>query len=553
MRSVLGKKWIINNEDLLLPIFERITKNRPHQSLKDIPLHDSGLLPGIEKALKRIQKAIDNKERIIIFGDYDVDGITGTAILFDILKRLNAKVSFRLPNRMEDGYGLSTKFLRDFKENRINLLITVDCGISCAKEVEKFAHNKIDTIITDHHTIPENLPEKAVSIVHPKLPNSNYPFKELTGAGVALKLAQALIKKHLPDEEKALTDHYIQLAALGTVADMGPLLDENRAIVKQGLQNLKATSWYGLKELLRNSKIDRNNELTSQTIGFRLAPRINAAGRIGDPYKALFLLLQGKDSPKLKQLGTELENLNLERQRMTYQAIFQAQDVLDKYQQLPNIIVLEHPDWHVGILGLIAGRLVEKYSRPVLIMQDQGDSLTGSARSLNNINITSILTSVSENLESFGGHSGAAGFSLKKSQLPKFKKAIEKVANKQIKASELTPILEIDCTVNMKEMTDELITQLNELKPFGIQNQKPKFMLKNISPNFISQVGREKRHLKFSAYKDDKNIDVIGFNLGEHISSIKTYKSIDLVFELEKNYFNGREKLQFKALDFRQT
>lgn len=547
--SVIGKQWEIINTEPTASTYEKIIQNRaikPEDELHEY--HDPFLFEDMEKSVSRILQAIKDKERIIIFGDYDVDGISSAAILVHILQKLKATVSYRLPNRVKDGYGLSEKFITEFIENNIGLIITVDCGISCADLITKAKEGGVDTIITDHHNIPANHPEDAHSIIHPKLKGTAYPFPELTGSGVAFKLAHALILKALPEEN---IEDYVDLASLGTVADLGPLTDENRLIVKRGLKALQSSKWHGLKHLLEKAHGDPST-VKASTIGFRIGPRINAAGRIGDPYIPLQLLLQAPQSPKISEFSEKLESLNKQRQDMTAQAIQEAQAHFAD-QATPLILVASHPDWHVGILGLIASRLVEKYSRPAIIMQDLGDTLVASARSPEFFSIIEAITAAGEHLITFGGHAGAAGLSLKKSQLPAFKEKILAFAAEKLKDHPLRPTIKIDCELPHHEISLDLIDQLSHLEPFGIGNLEPVFIIKNLEPVFAKAVGKTQDHLTFSFNTPQAEFKVIGFNLAEHIDLIRQHRKIDLVCQLEKDSWKGRISLKVRAIDFSPT
>lgn len=545
--SILGKKWIIKNTSSNLSTFEKILENREVTLHEELTLHDPYLFKDMEKAVARIEQALNNQERIIIFGDYDVDGITAAAILVHTLKKLNANASYRLPNRLKDGYGLSEKFIDEFIEKDVKLIITVDCGISCYDAIKKAKENGIDAIITDHHTIPKNIPEHAVAIIHPKLDN-NYPYRELTGAGVSLKLAQALLK----DEQELFTS-LIDLASLGTVADLGPLTGENRFIVKKGLEVLAQTKWVGLKKIMNMALVKESDELDTNTIGFRIAPRINAAGRIGDPYIALSLLLEESENDKVNLLGTRLENLNIERQQMTETALHEAIESLQMEHNDPPILIAEHPDWHVGILGLIASKLAEKYGRPAIIMQDFGDMLVASGRSPGYFNITEALEFCKEYLVSYGGHAQAAGFNLKKENLINFRAKLYQYAIQKMQNIDTKPVLEIDCELSENEMHLDFLTEIEQLKPFGIANKTPTFLIHKVQPLFVDQVGKSREHLKFSIKSENKNIDVIAFQMGQYADEIRDHRQIDLVFHLDRNKWNDRENLQIRALDFRKS
>jgi len=555
--SVLGKKWILKKESLDKPILDVLLENRgmtPADLDEGLIMHDPFWMKDMEKTVKRIMKAIEDKERIIIFGDYDVDGLTSAAILFHALKRLNATHSVRLPNREKDGYGLSKKFIDEFIKLKIKLVITVDCGISCAEEIAYASQNGIDVIITDHHAIPEKFPQKAFSINHPKQQDCNYPFKELTGAGVALKLAHALLSHNLgEDSAKREIEELIELAAMGTIADLGIVQGENRLIVKRGLENLSKTKHPGLKILKEISRL--SDEITTSSIGFQLAPRINAAGRIGDPYSALKLLI-GSDENVLQKYGLELEELNQKRQKMTMDGFETA---LEKFQnlksenELPYILVAENPEWHVGILGLLASKLAEEFGRPAVIMQDLGETLVGSARSIEAFNLIEAIADSKDKLLAFGGHKEAAGFTIKKENLEAFKKNIQAYAKENLKDKDLRPTLNIDCEIPEKEISEKLINEIHQMKPFGIKNPKPLFLLKNIKPTFIETVGRNRDHIKFDAEKKGKKFKAIGFRLGKFADEMRKHRSIDLACYVEMNEWNNSKNLQLEIVDFQKS
>ncbi|MFC1615514.1 single-stranded-DNA-specific exonuclease RecJ [Patescibacteria group bacterium] len=551
--SFQNRKWIIKNLNTQKSAYQKVLENRGNLNFdKNVKLHDPFLFGDMEKAIDRIHKAIKSNERIIVFGDYDVDGISGTAILVHLLKELGAQVSYRIPNRVKDGYGFTEKFIQEFIENDVSLVITVDCGISCHKEIKKAASQGIDFIVTDHHQVPAEIPKHACAILHPGMPKTKYPFKDLTGSGVAFKLAQALIIKNYPPEKsQELFEEYIDLASLGTVADLGPLLNENRYIVKRGLEILKKTKWIGLRQIMEMANVTSDN-IDTNTIGFQIGPRINAAGRIGDPYIALSLLLQKEKSNKTFELSKKLEQLNRERIELTYDALEEAEEqILKNHDQLPEILIAEGPDWHVGIVGLVAGRLAERYGRPSIIMQDFGDTLVASARSLEFFDITQALRECQDLLETFGGHAQAAGFGLKKENLEKFKKRISIYTKKQLKEIELKSILDIDCEIKPEEISFDLLENLKKLEPFGVANQKPKFLLANIEPFFVDQVGKEAKHLRFKVNINNQEFTVIAFSMGHHADSIRQRRNVDIAFHLNRNVWNNRETLQLQALDIR--
>jgi len=547
--SALGKKWVLKKERLDEPILDVLLENRGMTAAdldEGLLMHDPFLMKDMKKTVKRIKQAVEKKERIMIFGDYDVDGLTSAAILFHALKRLNATHSVRLPNREKDGYGLSKKFIDEFIALKIKLVITVDCGISCAEEIAYASQNGIDVIITDHHAIPDKFPDKAFSINHPKQKKCKYPFKELTGAGVALKLAQALLK----NEE---TESLIELAAMGTIADLGIIQGENRLIVKKGLENLSKTKHPGLKILKEIARL--SDEITVSSIGFQLAPRINAAGRIGDPYSALKLLI-GSDETALYKYGHELEELNQKRQKMTTDGLETALESfknLKAKNAIPYILIAENPNWHVGILGLLASKLAEEFGRPAIIMQDLGETLVGSARSIEAFNIVDAIASAKEYLMAFGGHKEAAGLTMKKENLEKFKQILLAHAEEKLKDKDLRPTLNIDCEISGAQIDEKLISEIHQMKPFGIKNPKPLFLIKNIKPAFIETVGRNKDHIKFEAETKEKTVKAIGFRLGKFTDDIRTHKSIDVACYVEMNEWNNSKNLQLEIVDFQKS
>lgn len=593
--SVLGKKWVLKTETPAKPILDILLENRGILSDEEKKLfldeddsktfHDPFLMKDMLRTVDRIMEAVSKQEKIIIFGDYDVDGITSAAIMYHTLKHFGADCEIILPNREKDGYGLSKKFIDEFVSANINLIITVDCGVSCEKEILYAKLKGIEVIITDHHSIPESLPE-AFSINHPKLPDSEYPFKDLTGAGVALKVAHALFIHNFGEEQAGKEiENLIELAALGTIADIGIAQGENRLIIKRGLKNLLNTSYPGLRILKEFAGIQTDAqqqsrpgitppatkartspaahmkpglnfpdpEITALTVGFQIAPRINAACRIGDPYCALTLLIS-EDEKELYECGKRLEELNQKRQKMTEETFF---EVFDKFEHmrndgnLPYILIAESENWHVGIIGLAASRLVERFGRPAIIMQDLGDTFTASARSIEGFNITEAIGNFKDLLIAFGGHQEAAGFSIKKENLKKFKEELEAYTSKTLKDKDLRPALFIDCALDEKHINEDLIKDIWKLKPFGVRNARPLFMIRNVKPHFVEVVGKNGGHVKFTAEIEKSNFPVIGFKLGEYTDFLKNSDNLDIACHIDFNVWNGKKTLQLEVVDFR--
>ncbi|MFO0780375.1 MAG: single-stranded-DNA-specific exonuclease RecJ [Candidatus Gracilibacteria bacterium] len=558
--SVLKKNWQIRNEDHNLSITEKLLANRGIGDQGSIQtylypnykkgFHNPFLMKDMDKAVDRIKKAVQRQEKIIIFGDYDVDGISGTAILYNTLKIMGARISYRLPHRVKDGYGLSNAFIEEFIKLGVNVAITVDCGISCKSQID-LAHNYgIDVIVTDHHTIPEQIPDKAYAILHPLQPGDEYPFKGLTGAGVAYKLASALITDNFKGGER---DEYLfallDLASMGTIADIGPIRDENRIIVKYGLEALKTTRWSGLQHLKNLAGILPEEKLTVGTIGFKIGPRINAAGRIDHPYYALQLLLS-EDNEKGKLLAEHLEKLNQSRQQMVTKAMEEAETQYTD-RRSNKIFVAWSPDWHVGILGLIAGKIAEKYGIPAMIMQDFGDYLVASARSQETFNVVDALTANRDYLEHFGGHAQAAGFNIRKNRLEDFVRNMEEYAEKHmVKDQGEKQSLTIDCEIQADDINESLMKFMDQMEPFGVGNEQPLFLVRNVKHNYLKRVGKESNHLSFLAQTGFKKFSTIAYKMGEFADVMGQAQAIDLACYLDRNEWKGKHQIQFRAVDF---
>lgn len=562
--SVLGKNWKIKNEDKSLNVAEKVLANRSLTDKGQVDeflnlsfkkgMHNPFLMKGMDRAIERSKEAIKRKERIMIFGDYDVDGISGTAILVHAFKLMGGRVSYRLPHRVENGYGLSNEFIEEFADLGVKVLITVDCGISCKEQIDLAAQKGIDVIITDHHTIPQAIPDKAYAILHPRQPGCGYPFKGLTGAGVAYKLACALITDQCKAEQR---ENYIyallDLASLGTVADLGPLVDENRIIVKYGLQALRNTRWHGLEYLKELAGIEEGSKIDINTIGFCIGPRINAAGRIDSPYYALQLLLYEEPNEKAKLIATHLENLNRKRQKMVADALEELENRVKDDQDSNSIIMAWDPGWHVGILGLLAAKCVEKHNAPTVIMQDLGNELVGSSRGPEWFDLVEALTEHKKLLKTFGGHTQAAGFTVAKENLEEFSRSMHYYAKEKLEHTNWQPIVEIDCELKDNEIEEGLVNFLEQLEPFGIGNEQPVFLLRDLAVDDVRKVGKEQNHLHFKAHTPTKRLSVIGFRLGEHEPYLRDNRRIDLVCYLERNEWKGMSKLQLRALDMKRA
>ncbi len=501
-------------------------------SLND--LHDPFLLKDMDRAVSRIKKAISNKEKVLIFGDYDVDGVSASAILIKYFASIGFYVDYYLPNRYIDGYGLTNEVI-DKVKNKYNpsLIITVDCGISCYKEVAYAKTQGIEIIVTDHHDIPEILPDTIV--VNAKLPNQKYPFSQLCGTGVAFKLVQAL--SGLEEAKK-----YLGICAVATIADIVPLVDENRAIVYWGLKNLEQTLPQGVKMLLKDNKLGFNASATD--IAFRLAPKINAAGRMGDPTVALKLYLK-EDKKVLKYTIEDLNNQNLQRQALCNKVYEDASKRLktinlSKY----NAIVLFSKDWDSGILGIVSARIASEYNKPTVLFSEVGDELKGSARSINDINICETISNIKEVVEAFGGHKMAAGLTIKTKHFNSFIRSLNDELQKNYTPDDYLPRKEYDFKIDAVEINEKLIADLEVLEPCGCGNPKPLFCLTFDKVN-VSSMPNHPNHINILS----KNFNIVAFNSSSYSNLLKNSTEQNIIVELQMSEFKGKKYLKGVAKD----
>ena len=495
----------------------------------------------MEIAVKRIIKAIEDKEKIIIYGDYDVDGITSVTVLKSFLEERGITIAEYIPNRLEEGYGLNKKAVKEIADQKYNLMITVDCGISAIEEIEYANSLGIETIITDHHEPGNELP-KALAVIDAKRKDNTYPFRNLAGVGVVFKLIQA-ISIELGLEEKEYLK-YLDIVCIGTISDIVPLVDENRVIVKLGLKLVEQTKNLGLKEILESTGY---NKIDSTTISFGVAPRINACGRMGHQEEALKLFLS-KDKNEVIELTQKLNEYNRIRQEteknIYNEAIEQIEQIdLDKQ----HTIILMGKNWHHGVIGIVSSKITELYFKPSILLCEEGEEGKGSGRSIPGFDLYEALTECNELIEKFGGHSMAVGINVKKDNFEKFKEKFEEIA-KQKHIEEIVPILKIDALINLDEIDKNIVESLKELEPFGEENKMPLFAIKNLKIDSIRALS-EGKHLKLTL-KDNKNIiNAIGFNLGYMSNEYKIGDKIDVVGNLEINTFNGVDNIQINLKD----
>jgi len=498
-------------------------------------------LPDMHQAVGRVYRALLSGENIAIYGDFDADGITATALLVQGLSRLGGKVTPYIPHRLTEGYGLKTAALEKLYHQGVSLVISVDCGITAVTEVKRARRMGLDVIVTDHHT-PLDMAPPATAIINPKRTDSTYPFTELTGAGVALKLLQALLQSI--GKEKQLDDLY-DLVALGTVADMSPLLGENRYLVKQGLKLINSTPRLGIREMITQAGLTAGH-LDTESISWILAPRLNAAGRLAHAMTSYKLLMT--DSPKEAQgLSIWLEQKNSERQRLTTRVLNKAREQV-LAQGISPLLIASHQEFPPGVNGLVAGRLAEEFYRPAIVIKTGYEVSSGSCRSITEFNIIQALNQCRRLLSHFGGHSQAAGFTLPTRNLPRLQEALRQMATTQLEGVDLRPRLDIDAEANLSNLSGDTFQIMQKLAPFGRGNPLPSLLSRGVETVDCRTMGANGEHLRLKVRQGGKTWDAVGFKFGNYLAEVAP--TIDIVYNLEIDRWQGMEKLRLNILDF---
>jgi len=518
-------------------------------------LSDPFVFSQMQKAMERMKKAKKDKEKIAIFGDYDADGVTATALLVENLEKLGfADVIIYIPDRQLDGYGINAKAIENFAKEKVNLIITVDCGITSFEEVKKARDLGMDIIITDHHNLPEILPE-ALAIINPKAENNNENFKNLAGVGVAFKFVQALWQTFdLKNADQIKWS--LDLVAIGSVADCVPLLDENRILTRYGMVVLAKTRRAGLLEMFKVGRIviGENNIYDTQKISFQIAPRINAAGRI-DHASISYDLIMEKDLVKARGMALEIEAKNSQRQKITSEIVKEVKLIVEKLYQDKKYVLAQNENWTMGILGLVAGKISNEFNKPSIILQTQGDELAGSLRSIPQVDVFKLLGKCSELLIKFGGHSQAAGMRIKKDNLEKFEEKFSKLVEEEIGDRDLKPEILIDCEIKAEDINWDLLWELKKMEPFGEGNSEPIFLARDMVIEEIKLVGSNSKHLKFLLRGKDssaKVFDAIAFGFGNQVEEFRKDDQVEAVFSLNEDEWNGNKKIQLKIIDIRK-
>ncbi len=510
-------------------------------------LHDPYLLKDMEKAVERIFRARDNNEKITIYGDYDVDGITAIAILYKHLTEMGIEVGYYVPDRMQEGYGVNLEALDKIRAEGTSLIITVDTGITAVEECEYAKSIGLDVIVTDHHECKERIPA-VYAAIDPKQKDCSYPFKSLAGVGVVFKLIQALDGgKSLPD----LVEKYADLMCLGTVADISPLIDENRVIVTEGLKRFKGTKNVGLKALIDVSTNGKN--ITTSTIGYTIAPRINASGRLGCASRSVELFLTD-DGKKAAALAESLCEENTLRQQTEQKMFREAMEYLEEHPEVKedNVIVIPHKNWHHGIVGIVSSKITEKFYKPSILFAVDEEEAKGSGRSVNGFNLFGALEHCSDLLERFGGHELAAGLTIKAENIEAFRKKINECSQGEITETMLTPTILLDAAIKVPYITIDTVHDINRLQPFGVDNPIPSFAVRNIKIHKIS-VMSEGKHLRMTLLKDGKYLDSVGFGMGEYYQYLEEGDMIDVAFALDINDYKGFQNVQLILKDIKKA
>jgi single-stranded-DNA-specific exonuclease len=503
--------------------------------------HDPYLLKDMDKAVQRIKEAIENQDPILIYGDYDADGVSSTTVLMKTLTDLGANVDFYIPNRFTEGYGPNESAFRYAHESGIKLIITVDTGISAINEAKLAKELGVDLIITDHHEPGPVLPE-CLAIIHPKLEDSQYPFKDLAGVGVAFKLAHALYGQ--------VPEHLLEIAVIGTIADLVPLKDENRFIAKAGIQKLIRTNNIGLRALFKICSIDLTS-ITEETIGFSIGPRINAAGRLGDAAPAVQLLLT-EDQAEALELANEIDRLNRSRQAIVNEITEEAIEMVEKTFSIDQkVIVIGKENWNAGVVGIVASRLVDKYYRPTIVLTFDHEKGTakGSARSIDGFDLFQNLSLCRDILPHFGGHTAAAGMTLNLDDVVELRKRLNELATEQLSEEMLIPVTKLDGEFEIQEIQLDAVKEMLLLAPFGMENPKPKVLLKDAGISNYRKIGSEQNHLKITLEKNGFILDTIGFGLGRIYDEVSPTSSISVIGELSINEWNNIQKPQLFLQD----
>ena len=501
-------------------------------------LHDPFLMKGMQSAVDRIELALKKGEKILIYGDYDVDGTTSVAMMYCFLSRFTDKIGYYIPDRYDEGYGISFKGIDFAKTEEYSLIIALDCGIRAVKQIEYASVKGIDFIICDHHTPGANTP-RAVSILNPKQKDCSYPFKELSGCGVGFKLIQAISEKRNIDFNEI--GEYLDLLAVSIGADIVEMTDENRVLAFYGMKIINQSPRSGLKALIEKS--GKTGILSISDVVFGIAPRINAAGRINHGILAVQILVEN-NMDKARELSEGIENHNIERKELDQNI---TKEALEMIEENKKSTVVHSKSWHKGVVGIVASRLIEKHYKPTIVLSEKDGELTGSARSVKGFDLYEALLKCEHLLEKFGGHKYAAGLTVKKQNLDSFIKEFEKVVSNTITKDQLVAEIEVDMEIEIEEVNNKLYRIIKQFAPFGPMNRTPNFITKSVTDSGKGRkVGEDKSHLRLTLNTLNKDLVSIGFGMGEDFDKITDNKPFDICYSIDDNTWNGTTSLQLR-------
>lgn len=514
-------------------------------------LHDPFLMPDMEKAVKRLNKALGHKEKILVYGDYDVDGTTAVALVYKFLRPYSSTIDFYIPDRYDEGYGISHKGIDYAYESGVSLIISLDCGIKAVEKIEYARTKGIDFIICDHHMPDAVLPD-AVAVLDAKRIDSVYPYEHLSGCGVGFKFMQAFAKSNnFPCTD---LDKLLDLAAVSIASDIVPITGENRILAYYGLKQLNSNPSLGLKGIIDICGLS-GKEITISDIVFKIGPRINASGRMMNGKEAVELLL-AKDSEVAREKSENINQYNEDRRELDKKITDEANAIIDTFTNMEDrkAIVVFNPDWHKGVIGIVASRLTEKYYRPAVVLTQSTGLVTGSARSITGFDIYKAIESCRDLLENFGGHTYAAGLSLKAENLEAFTRRFEELAANEIVPEQMTPQIDVDAILDFREINTKFLADLKKMSPFGPDNQKPVFCTRNVRDYGTSKlVGKELEHIKLELIDGNSNnpVHAIAFGMHEHNVHIKNMHPFSICYTVEENTYNGNTSIQLMVKDIK--
>jgi single-stranded-DNA-specific exonuclease len=506
-------------------------------------LHDPFLMKNMQDAVDRIEKAIANKEKVLVYGDYDVDGTTSVAMMYSFLKRFSPEIEYYIPCRYEEGYGISLKGIDYAKKNNFSLIIALDCGIRAFNQVDYANEKEVDFIICDHHNPADKIPN-AIAILNPKQSDCNYPYKELSGCGVGFKLIQAYSQKNNIDFSEI--SEYLDLLTVSIGADIVPMTGENRVFSYFGLKQINTQPRAGLKALMDIA--NKIKELSISDVVFGIAPRINAAGRIEHAKKAVEILVE-QDLDRAKKLASFIEENNVTRRNLDQNITKEALEMIDENKKST---VVFSKNWHKGVVGIVASRVIESHYKPTIVLAEKDGILTGSARSVHDFDLYEAISKCAHLCEKFGGHKYAAGLSIKKENLSEFIIAFEKAVSESITEDQLSPKIDVDMEIDIDAVDDKLFRIIKQFSPFGPQNLSPIFVSRSVVDNgYGKRIGADKSHLRINTKTASGSLAGIGFSMGDAFEKIKDYNEFDICYSINENEWNGRKNLQLMLNDLK--